>query len=625
MNATLTTVYQIACFFVIYAFFGWCLEVVYQAVEHGKFINRGFLNGPYCPIYGFGVIIVCGALEPIKENLIVLYFGAVILTSTLEFITGFLLEKIFRRKWWDYTGERFNLKGYICLKFSLLWGVACLVTVRLIHPLVTAFVEKLPQTLGIMILSVILIGFLSDAVITVCAIIHIRNRLILTERISTEMRKISDATGEKLFSGVEFVMDKKKRVLIIGGSAGAAALVALIVVTIVLANRPSALIVRGLVNTISDAKRIEVFDVADDVANGGSIAVSANLDKFAKDDVTVEAKLYTDLDSLKGGYEMTVAEDDEKVLQARVLYSEDKFAFTCPELVDGAYGINYKNLEKNLPGSIFDPDEETDYSLSEEQFDYFLNLKDTAKNNKNLERDIDNMSAKYRKLIVEKLVKYAEVGRSSKTITVGGEKIPCTVISLSIDQDALALAVTDVVEYALEDKDLEKLVNRVAANGSYNEEPDEIIDEFYDSLDEILDNISELRAKAGDRAVLRAIHFVEETRRASDGASALKEKDFSKFLKVIRASGNSSFKYLQNIYSSSEPKTQNVSIALAVSDSILGEDECSRVHGGGFAGTIQAFVRNENTDRYRETMDKIFGEGSCQILKIRKYGGIKVL
>ena len=287
-------------------------------------------------------------------------------------------------------------------------------------------------------------------------------------------------------------MDKKKRVLIIGGSAGAAALVALIVVTIVLANRPSALIVRGLVNTISDAKRIEVFDVADDVANGGSIAVSANLDKFAKDDVTVEAKLYTDLDSLKGGYEMTVAEDDEKVLQARVLYNEDKFAFTCPELVDGAYGINYKNLEKNLPGSIFDPDEETDYSLSEEQFDYFLNLKDTAKNNKNLERDIDNMSAKYRKLIVEKLVKYAEVGRSSKTITVGGEKIPCTVISLSIDQDALALAITDVVEYAMEDKDLEKLINRVAANGSYNEEPDEIIDEFYDSLDEILDNIDTL-------------------------------------------------------------------------------------------------------------------------------------
>ncbi len=145
------------------------------------------------------------------------------------------------------------------------------------------------------------------------------------------------------------------------------------------------------------------------------------------------------------------------------------------------------------------------------------------------------------------------------------------------------------------------------------------------TLEDILDNISVLRAKAGDRAVLRAIHFVEETKRANAGAAALKQNDFRGFLKVIRDSGNSSFKYLQNIYSSSDPKVQNVSVALAVSDSVLGEDECSRVHGGGFAGTIQAFVRNENTDRYRKTMDKIFGEGSCRILKIRKYGGIRIL
>lgn len=209
MNNTLITVFHTASYFIIYAFFGWCLEVVYQAVEHGEFINRGFLNGPYCPIYGFGVILVCGALDPIKGNIIVLYFGAVIMTTTLEFITGFLLEKIFRQKWWDYTNERFNLKGYICLKFSLLWGVACLVTVRLIHPLVTAFLEKMPPKLGLILLSVILIGFLSDAIITVCAIIHIRNKLIITERISADMRKLSDAAGERIFSGVEYVMDKK--------------------------------------------------------------------------------------------------------------------------------------------------------------------------------------------------------------------------------------------------------------------------------------------------------------------------------------------------------------------------------------------------------------------------------
>lgn len=145
------------------------------------------------------------------------------------------------------------------------------------------------------------------------------------------------------------------------------------------------------------------------------------------------------------------------------------------------------------------------------------------------------------------------------------------------------------------------------------------------TLDDILNGMDELRAKAGDRAVLRAIHFVEENARVGEGVKALKANDLKKFLATVRASGNSSFKYLQNVYTSSDVKTQNVSIALAVSDAVLTGDECSRVHGGGFAGTIQAFVKNENTDKYRKAMDKIFGEGSCRILKIRQYGGIKVI
>ena len=145
------------------------------------------------------------------------------------------------------------------------------------------------------------------------------------------------------------------------------------------------------------------------------------------------------------------------------------------------------------------------------------------------------------------------------------------------------------------------------------------------SLEDILNNITDLRAKEGDRAVLRAIHFVEENLRVGKGVSALKNNDLQGFLKTVKASGDSSFKYLQNVYTSSDVENQNVSIALAVSDAVLCTDECSRVHGGGFAGTIQAFVKNENTGHYKETMDKIFGKGSCRILKIRKYGGIKVL
>lgn len=201
--------YEMLFYFMIYAFFGWCLEVVYQAVEHGKFINRGFLNGPYCPIYGVGVIIVTGALDPIKGNIIVLFAGSVILTSGLELVTGYVLKKIFNMQWWDYSDERFNLGGYICLKFSLLWGVACLITVRLIHPAVEGFVSAFPEYPGAAVLGVFALGFVSDTTVTVMAIVHIKKHFELLEDISSQMRKISDKTGEKLFDAVESARERK--------------------------------------------------------------------------------------------------------------------------------------------------------------------------------------------------------------------------------------------------------------------------------------------------------------------------------------------------------------------------------------------------------------------------------
>ena len=108
-------------------------------------------------------------------------------------------------------------------------------------------------------------------------------------------------------------------------------------------------------------------------------------------------------------------------------------------------------------------------------------------------------------------------------------------------------------------------------------------------------------------------------------AAALRAEDFDGFLKMIKASGDSSYKYLQNVYTNQDVVHQNVSVALAVSDAILGSNGVCRVHGGGFAGTIQAFVKNEAVKEYKETLDKVFGEGACEVLKIRKYGGMKVL
>lgn len=146
------------------------------------------------------------------------------------------------------------------------------------------------------------------------------------------------------------------------------------------------------------------------------------------------------------------------------------------------------------------------------------------------------------------------------------------------------------------------------------------------TIEDILSHAQELREKLGDRAVLRALHFLCEDVRVEEEIDALKAGNIDAFLQKVKESGDSSFKYLQNVYTSHDVMHQNVSLALAVSEiALAGGAGVARVHGGGFAGTIQAFVKNEAVSGYRAEMDRLFGADSCKVLKIRKYGGMKVL
>ncbi|MBR0136992.1 MAG: galactokinase [Erysipelotrichaceae bacterium] len=151
--------------------------------------------------------------------------------------------------------------------------------------------------------------------------------------------------------------------------------------------------------------------------------------------------------------------------------------------------------------------------------------------------------------------------------------------------------------------------------------------EYLREVDEqqVLDNISELRKKYSDRAVLRALHMLEEDKRVEKQLANIKAGDFNEFLETTKASGNSSFKYLQNVYVSADPKTQPISLALQLSEIILKDKGASRVHGGGFAGTIQAFVRNDIVDEYKKKMEEVFGEGNCLIMHINNYGAVRVI
>lgn len=142
---------------------------------------------------------------------------------------------------------------------------------------------------------------------------------------------------------------------------------------------------------------------------------------------------------------------------------------------------------------------------------------------------------------------------------------------------------------------------------------------------EFLERMGELRDKCSDRAILRALHYFNENDRVINQAEAMKDNNLGRFLELENESGRSSCMYLQNIYVCNDSKQRNISLALAKSEEILANTGAFRVHGGGFAGTIQAFVPCEMISKYKEGMDSLFGHGACSVLKVRKYGGMKVL
>ena len=142
---------------------------------------------------------------------------------------------------------------------------------------------------------------------------------------------------------------------------------------------------------------------------------------------------------------------------------------------------------------------------------------------------------------------------------------------------------------------------------------------------EFYKHLVQARHQTNDRAILRTIHFFEENKRVEKAVQALISQQFDSFKNVIKESGKSSFQYLQNIYSNYDVFNQSVSLALALSENILGNHGICRVHGGGFAGTIQVFVQDKYVEEYKKEIEKYFGKGSCHILKIRKYGGKKMI
>ena len=144
------------------------------------------------------------------------------------------------------------------------------------------------------------------------------------------------------------------------------------------------------------------------------------------------------------------------------------------------------------------------------------------------------------------------------------------------------------------------------------------------TLDALIPRVPELRRQHGDRAVLRAFHFLEDNDRVVRQVEALEQGNFEEFKRLVIESGHSSFEYLQNVYASCDVSFQGLSIALCLAQLLLDGRGAWRVHGGGFGGTTQNFVPDDQLDAFRRTMEEVFGKGSCHILMIRPCGGICV-
>lgn len=204
------SIYYSILYFFVYGFLGWCTEVIFAAFKQHRFVNRGFLNGPICPIYGVGVTLIIACLEAFQSNLLLLYISSVILVTVLEGVTGWAMDKLFHNKWWDYSKLPFNIGGYVCLLFSLIWGVACVFIVYFVHPLIHQVLSLIPHTTGIALIAILGIALLSDMIVTTSAIVKFNQYLELLKHITDELHAISNQIGAELYQNVMHVLDMQE-------------------------------------------------------------------------------------------------------------------------------------------------------------------------------------------------------------------------------------------------------------------------------------------------------------------------------------------------------------------------------------------------------------------------------
>ena len=191
---------------IIYSFLGWCCESIYCSLGRGEWINRGFLTGPFCPIYGVGAVVTLGFLKFLPKSVLVVFVGGMLITSTLEYFTSWLMEKLFNARWWDYSKRPFNIKGRVCLLNSTLFGLLCLFLSFDLNPRIEALLAAFSMDFKWGFLVAFFLYFVADFVLAVKSALGINLRL----RVLAELREELQEKYQEWSAKLEFAQLEEK-------------------------------------------------------------------------------------------------------------------------------------------------------------------------------------------------------------------------------------------------------------------------------------------------------------------------------------------------------------------------------------------------------------------------------
>lgn len=187
--------YRYLAIFYIYSFCGWFLESVGGILNVKKFVNRGFLIGPLCPVYGSGVVLITILLQRYVDDFLILYFMSLLICGVLEYFTSYVMEKIFHARWWDYHNTRFNINGRICLETLIPFGLVGSVIVKYLNPLIFNVLEKIPNNIKIIVLGIVSILFIIDVIVSFKVIFNFRKNV---KNAENEVKDNTDEIVEKV-------------------------------------------------------------------------------------------------------------------------------------------------------------------------------------------------------------------------------------------------------------------------------------------------------------------------------------------------------------------------------------------------------------------------------------------